>query len=402
MTWRSLSMMVWLTFCMIGLVAESSFGEDLRELARAARWKALTLQQNAPDDLVVNISHPAAKLRFAEWVYGTPESPRIAVVLAEASDGSLLIYADADRDRGITERDLLEGQGELRMASIAAQHVEDNVFSEYPRQVLFRSSSATSDLSVATATLIENSLPPDASGNGLALATRQIDGNANGLFSDSRDLLQIDMNHDGRFDPFQETFPFRPVIEVRSQRWFVKADQFGKRLELVPATATGRVRVVTKARSERDLITELIVTLSGEDGSVYSLVGVNAETDLPVGRYAPSVLFIAFKPGGTDRTWEFTFSRDREVLSKDWLEVSEGNIIEFDPIGQLVMNADVERTTRGGAGSLSIQPQLFTGSGLLINQCQLDGAAYGSGPQCQVSIAKADGRQMVQSSSGFA
>ena len=45
----------------------------------------------------------------------------------------------------------------------------------------------------------------------------------------------------------------------------------------------------------------MIVTLSGEDGSVYSLTGVNAETDLPVGRYAVSVLFVAFKPEGTDR-----------------------------------------------------------------------------------------------------
>ena len=402
MTWRSRSMVAWLTCCMIGLVPESSFGEDLRELSRAARWKALTLQQNAPDDLVVNIPHPAAKLRFAEWVYGTPESPRIAVVLAETGDGGFVLYADADRDRGISERDLVEGQGELRILSMAAQHVVDNIVSEYSRQVLFRCRNGTTDLSVATATLIENAVHPDGSANGPALKTRQIDGNANGLFSDSKDLLQIDVNDDGRFDPFLETFPFRPVTEVRGQRWFVKADQFGKRLELVSATATGRVRAVTQARSERDLITEMIVTLSGEDGSVYSLTGVNAETDLPVGRYAASVLFVAFKPDGTDSTWEFTFSRDREVSAKDWMEVTEGGSVEFDPIGKLVMNAEVERTTRGGEGSLSIQPQLFTGSGLLINQCQVDGATYGSGPQCHVSLANADGPSLVQSSSGFA
>ena len=62
---------------------------------------------------------------------------------------------------------------------------------------------------------------------------------------------------------------------------------------------------------------DLIVTLSGDDGSVYSLAGVNAMTDLPVGRYAASVLFVRINPEGTDRAWEFTFSRNGGIRAID-------------------------------------------------------------------------------------
>ena len=57
--------------------------EDLKEVARSVRWKSVAMSSDAPKDLIVELPHDAAKLRFAEWVYGTPESPRIAVVVAD-------------------------------------------------------------------------------------------------------------------------------------------------------------------------------------------------------------------------------------------------------------------------------------------------------------------------------
>ena len=202
------------------------------------------------------------------------------------------------------------------MLTLPAERV-DGVFREhFPRQVLFRWPGGKADMSVATATHIDHSIVPGGDEKAQKLNTRQIDGNANGLFADAKDLLQIDLNRDDRFDPFLETFPLRPLMVVRGQRWFVKADPFGQRLRLESAAATGRVRIACRARSDRDSITELIVTLSGEDGSVYSLTGVNATTELPVGRYAASVLFVAIKAGETGREWEFTFSRDSGVRAR--------------------------------------------------------------------------------------
>jgi len=379
----------------------TAFADDLEELSRSVRWVHLALQESPPDDLTVDLPHNDSTLRYAEWVYGTPDSRRLAIAVAETGDGGFVLYADTNRDRGIHERDVVKGTGQLRVLSLAAQQVVGDAVEEHPRQVLFRWRGSNADLSIATATRIEHTIHPDGDQTGRALKTRQIDGNANGLFADTKDLFQIDLNHDDRFDPFLETFPFRPLMKIRGNRWFAKADRFGKRLRLESATATGSVRVATLARSKRDRITDLIVTLSGEDGSVYSLTGVNATTDLPVGRYAASVLFVAIKPDGTDRQWEFTFSRDGGVRAIDWLQVSEGGTVEFDPIGELVLDAEFERSTREETRSLDVQPRLFTGSGLLINRCRIDGMSSWSGPQCFVSLIDAGGESVGQSSSGF-
>jgi hypothetical protein len=390
-----------LTFLAVGPSQRTVFADDLQELSRSVRWRHLALQETPPDDLTVDVPHNVSTLRYAEWVYGTPGSPRIAIAVAATGDGGFVLYADGNRARGIRERDLVEGAGELRMLSLAAQQVVGDVVNEYPRQVLFRWKGGNADLSVATATRIEHTIHLDGDESGRASKTRQIDGNANGLFADTKDLLQIDLNHDDRFDPFLETFFFRPLMKVRGHRWFVRADRFGKRLRLEAATATGRVRVVTDARSKRDRIMDLIVTLSGDDGSVYSLAGVNAMTDLPVGRYAASVLFVRIKPEGTDRAWEFTFSRNGGIRAIDWLQVNEGTTVEFDPIGDLVLDAVVERSKRNETRDLNVQPRLFTGSGLLINLCRVDGMSSWSGPRCHVSLTDTGDQPLGQSSSGF-
>ena len=384
-----------------GPSTEMAFAEDLRELSRSVRWKHLTLQENRPDDLTVDLPHDVSNLRYAEWVYGTPDSPRVAIAIAETGNGAFVLYVDGNRNREIRARELVKGAGELRLLSLPAVQVVGDVLKDHPRKALSRWKGADGGLSVATATRIEHTIHPDGDETVRALQTRQIDGDANGLFADARDLLQIDLDHNGRFDPFLETFPFRPLMRFRGQRWFTKADRFGKRLRIKSATATGRVQVTAHARSQRDRITDLIVTLSGEDGSVYSLTGVDAITDLPVGRYAAAVLFVAIKPQGAEQAWEFTFSRDGAIRAMDWLHVREGETVEFDPIGDLVMDAVVERPKRKNARSLNVQPRVFTGSGLLINRCSVAGMRFQSGPQCQVSLTNIDNQSLAQYSSGF-
>jgi len=270
-------------------------------IPRCVRWVSVQLTENPSDDLLVELPHDAASIQFAEWLYGTSESPRIAVAVVMNDDGEYQLYVDDDRDGAISADDLVAGSGDLRKLSVAAWQVMNNVVTQYPRDVLFRRRG--SRLQVATVTIPRHQMEEQNK-----WTARQIDGNANGLFSDSKDLIQLDLNHDDRFDPFLETFPFRPVAKVQGQRFFIKADCFGTRLELSSATATGQLRVQVKPLPDQNRITSLIVTLAGEDGSVYSLSGVIAESDLPVGRYAVSDLYMEIAPGGRGPGWQFTFS----------------------------------------------------------------------------------------------
>ena len=65
--------------------------------------------------------------------------------------------------------------------------------------------------------------------------------------------------------------------------------------------------------------------------------------------------------------------------------------------------ADTVTTCRAGE-SLSVQPRLYTGHGLLINTCYRgtqQSAGYG-GPNARIALLTTDGTPLAESQSGFA
>ncbi len=388
-----------LFFCMAS--GRSAEPGDLQELARSAHWINRHLQETPSDDLRIDVPHKPSLLRHAELIYGTPDSRRVAIAVCETSDGPVF-YVDGDRNRVIDESDRVPGSGDLKTLSLNAEHVVDFVFKKHPRNVLLRWRPGGDEIGFATTTRMEHTVAGETGSSEANFKARQIDGDANGLFADRKDFVEIDLNADERFDPFLETFPFRPVMKIRGQRWFVKADRFGKRIALEPALATGTVQLNTAVRSQQDQIIDLIVTFAGEDGSVFSISGLGGATELPVGRYAASVLYVAIKPAESGPTWEYTFSRNGSAGDKDWIEVTTGTHLDFDPIGELVMNAELDASSPSKHGSLNLQPRLYTASGLLINLCRIEGQNPFAGPQCHVSLTDADGKLVDQANSGFA
>jgi hypothetical protein len=375
---------------------------ELEQRSRGVRWVTLPLQSESPQDLEVSLRPEHQHPRFGEFVYGTPESRRVAVVVAETSEGGLALYVDKHRDRAVTERDVVDGSGDLRLLSLPAEQIIDDVVHPYRREILFQQSRNKAQLRVATLTTIDHVLRPDDDQAAPRMHVRQADGNANGLYSDPKDLLLIDLNGDERFDPFLEVFPFRPILETGGRRWFVRADPFGQRLQLQSATATGRLQLRTAIAADNGRITDFVFTVEGEDGSVFSLNGATAATDLPTGRYAASVLFAAIEPPDGGQRWEYTFSRNTPVQKSEWIEVRDGETTTLDPIGKLMLNAAVTTERGDSATVLEIQPQLWTETRLLINSVHLSNTSPWSGPQCQTSVINAEGRTFGSAQSGFA
>jgi hypothetical protein len=396
-----------LSFVMlIASVANMLFGAapdevSIKDRAHGVRWVSLPLQPACPDDLAVELPDVPGPRQFAQFVYGTPESRRVAVVFIAGENDEFTVYVDRNRDRIIRDRDLVEGTGEFRLLPLDAERIVDDVSHKYARELLIQHRPGGNEIRIATATTIEHAVHPDEDDSQPALLIRQADGNANGLFSDPKDLLQVDLNGDGRFDPFLEVFPFRPILEARGQRWFVRGDRFGERLTLASASATGRLQLRTDLLAQTARIEDFVFTVSGEDGSVFSLTAANGAADLPVGRYSPSVLFISIRAEGAEQTRSFTFSRDEAPKADDWFEIVKGETTTLDPIGQLRLDATVQARTTDAATVLDIQPRLFTETGLLINSCLLGDTSRYSGPQCRTTVLNS-GRTIGYSNSGFA
>ena len=77
--------------------------------------------------------------------------------------------------------------------------------------------------------------------DGRPVQVRRVDGDANGLLADPQDRVWIDLDGDGQWQPVGEQFLFTPILKLNNQRYALRGDSRGERLELVPLMGVGAV-----------------------------------------------------------------------------------------------------------------------------------------------------------------
>src|SRR5207302_365345 len=76
-----------------------------------APLRVLALTDERPGDLKEDVPYRGKRQRYAQLRYGSPSSVRIALVLDEIAPGRMELYADAHRNRVITQEDRISGDG---------------------------------------------------------------------------------------------------------------------------------------------------------------------------------------------------------------------------------------------------------------------------------------------------
>lgn len=380
------------------LVANGAIGDDLGGSSSSLRWQRLRLSADRPDDLEIDLPHLAVNVRFAEFVYGALQSRRVAVVVAK-SDGNdePIVYVDTQRARSINRHDRIERSGPIYCVALAAEQVIGSDVAHFPRNVLLE--IAGDHVRLATETTCEHSLQLS---DGRRWQARQIDGNANGMYADPQDLIEVDVNGDRRFDPFSETFPFRPVMRIQGIRYIARGDPFGTQLAVEPSTATGRLQLAARPQGDHDRLVSVHMTIAGKDGSIFSVSGTESATDIPVGFYAPNGLILSIDAERDGRTWEYIFSRYGSIRDADCFEIGPGETTTYDPIGQVTISAEVKYSATGDMSTCRVQPRLYTGSGLLINRCRVGDGSWKMQPECAIALLDEAGNTVAHSTSGFA
>ncbi len=104
--------------------------------------------------------------------------------------------------------------------------------------------------------------------------------------------------------------------------------------------------------------------------------------------------------------WNFVFSDIGRRGEARWYKVEQGGTVAIDPIGNLEFKTGPKgmRPPRPGE-DFQVQPQLFTGDGLLIVTCywgMLASPAGDSGTGASITLATTDGRTLGTAHSGFA
>jgi hypothetical protein len=329
--------------------------------------RALTLWSKKPDDVIEKIKYRGSRQRYGQLRFGSATSVRVTVVVDEIGPNEVDLYVDAGRKRTIEARDRVTGTDLTWRMRLEMHEVAGTNVTPHRRMVIFRFGTVGRILSFAAVGYLEGTVRIAGREH---LARRQ-DGDGNGLFTDPQDRLWIDLNDDGRWDAVNEQFLYAPILTLGKERYAVRSDAPGRRLSLGNVEGTGTIRVkIAPGGWLPARVLELGVSLVGRDGMAVSMNGPAPEAVVPAGEYRVSGLTVTLTAAVGGQSWTFTFSDNGGRPKKRWYTVARNAVTTIDPVGKLELLTGLDSSSVANSGKeFEVQPQLFTGDGLLIVTC---------------------------------
>jgi hypothetical protein len=384
-----------------------------------APFRAIVLVREKPEDVIEKVAYRGepGRRRYARIRFGSPSSTRVVVVVDTTAAGEVDLYADADRNLKIDDRDRVPisnaaGRQRIWRLPLNVAIVEQDAVRTVPRAVVFRLGASGQTLGYAAAGFMEGKVKIGSVETAKAdrdpfLTVRRVDGDGNGLLADAQDRLWIDVNRDGRFDPGSEQFLYASILNLDGSRYVVLSDELGTRLALEPLEGSGTLSLAFKGTGAASPVRaiDLHATAISRDGSVFGLTGSEPAT-VPAGEYRLGTLNLALDDSTTRQRWSFVFAAEGSRGQPRWYKVDRGAIVTIDPVGTPVFELILKdhKTTSCPGDDVSLQPALYTGDGLLIV------AAYCGNPVspavqetlgARIALAGSDGHSLATAHSGF-
>jgi len=373
------------------------------ELHEHPPLRAIALAGERPEDLKEKVKYRGTQRRYAQVRYGSPGSIRVVVVVDQVSATEVNLYVDANRNRIIEENDRTDGQDRTWRLPLDVAIVDGDKTRFEQRNVIFRLGATGRTLSYAAAGYLDGKVTIGKR----EVAVRRQDGDGNGFFTDAQDRLWFDLNNDGQWDAASEQFLFSPILAIGDTRYVVRSDEAGSKLAMEKLEGTGRVHVAMLGReADASPVLELTATLVGRDGTAVGLRGAEAEATVPVGEYRISTLTVSIADPGGGQPWNYVFSDNGGKAEHQWYKIEREGSVVIDPIGkiELLTGLGDNATTCRAGESISVQPRLYTGDGLLINTSYRgiqQAIGYG-GPSARIALVTTDGTPIGETQSGFA
>lgn len=365
--------------------------------------RSFTMTPEPPEDLEVQATWRGSKQWYAQVRYGNEASVRVTFVIDETSPGEFELYVDRNRDRVIGLVDLVAGEGRDREFDLIAEVAQEEYVKEYLRRVHFRRSISGNQFSLGTTGFVKGT----ASRSDVSAPVRLVDGDVNGLFADDRDRIWVDLNNDGKWNALNEQFPFRPMLILNGKRWAVRADRIGSRFQLEEVTGVGELRLQITNLPASAKVVDFTGMVYAEDGSAYSIPGLDKPLSVPVGRYTPQNVTVVIDNGERE-PWLFSFSRSSTPNENEWFTVTADGETKIEAIGGLrfVAGVDADSVVRAGS-AIQLRPRLYTGHGLLINMsCRSHSTESAQLERLHnpaiMTLQTTDGRDVANTRSGFA
>ena len=392
------------SMCFVAAIAATSSAQNEYQANKPSnrmreKAKQFSLADTAPQDCRIDIDFKGNKQQFAQLRYGTEDSIRVIFVLDHLSDkeGDFDLYVDTNRDRRIQPKEKVKGTGKIRDIEIPTEVMTVGVPNHTDRTLQFRSSFDGSHFSLRTM----GGYLAQCSINGTSHNVWRMDGNANGLYSDTEDELWIDIDQDGKWNPIRERFPFRSAIKIGDQRFAVRGDQLGSKIEFAKIEGEGKLSLDLKLDADTS-ITGIRASIFGNDGSAHSIEDTKPIV-LPIGKYMLGQISLQLKRGD-ERLWKFSFSHSGNPNTQRWIEVTTSGETVIEPFKDLEFSVVSPNKYTSGK-SMSVRPSLKTGDNLYITSSgrgKKNRWDDTGGNKAKIVAVDRGQREIASDSSGFA
>lgn len=270
--------------------------------------------------------------------------------------------------------------------------------------MVFRLGRSGRSISYATAGYIEGTLRLE----GRDIPIRRADANGDGGMADPVDLLWVNWNRDGKWNPFTDRLPVTPIIQIERQRYVVKSDWAGTRLALEKLEGSGTLQLLLpKGKGPNDFV-ELNLVLVGRDASIAKLDLAEDHVEVPIGEYSPYELSAVVKDPAGGEPWSFSFGRTFDwagiATSKGYLVKTKGHM-PIAPFNELWLDVELSKDSlqyRPGE-AIGVLPRIETGDHLSLRSCYRGSRSDSSTPrpEADIRLTTLDDKTLDSAKSGF-
>lgn len=214
---------------------------------------------------------------------------------------------------------------------------------------------------VATRALLRDSI--DLQGQAAQVLVH--DRNSDGRFEGQEDLVQIDLNGDGHFDPIRESFPFGQYWRYKGQRFAIGWDLEQRRAKPVSLHELGSLTVDLAVSNSFEQPPESFKVTLVSDGGVHVSLRSTEPCQVPPGIYHLHTAVIEWH-GETQ--WRMAFSKFDAKSGKSF-RVEPNKVTEVEILGTCELTMDIlNRQRLENTHRLQIQPYLKSETGLYLTR----------------------------------
>jgi hypothetical protein len=215
----------------------------------------------------------------------------------------------------------------------------------------------------------------------MSIAALLTDGNADGCFDGAAsDRVWLDLDGDGRFDPFTEQFPLGNAITVGATAILLRPEPDGLRVAVRERPNEMGSLVVRINRLAGTTVSALTVQYVSEFGELITVREADKAVTLPAGKYRLDGMHVRITDADA-QVWRYTFDWSERVFEVD---VGTGRGSTHAPLAAVKLELDVDGAAQPGE-SVQVRPNVTAGS-LYLCSCRVGPGADETGREVQAQI----------------